>query len=855
MTMDIESGSFNNPLTALLYDQPAHAYDEAFTDQRKAREHWRYLLHRLQELGDEGILMRQQRAQHILREDGAIYDLTSDHQTAGPRVWSLDILPHLISHAQWAETERGLVQRSTLFDAIFKDLYGAQELIKSGTLPAAAIFNNPSFLRQCHGIKTPGQHQLLLHAVDMVKGSDGHYRVLTDRAQIPSGAGYALENRTVMSRVMPNIYRDSQVRRLAPFFQSMKTMLSSLAGHWTDTPNIVILTPGVYSSNYFEQAFLTNYLGYPLVQGRDLTVRNGSVWMKSLNGLVRVDVIVRHVDDDYCDQAELRTDSLLGVAGLLEVARAGNVVLANPLGSGLLEAPTLHKYLPDICQFLLGEPLITPSVTTYWCGDADDLNYVLAHLDQLIIKPVSRKYHERSIYGHTLDKQALAEVKLRIQQQPQLYVAQDYLTGSMTPVWQESRLTAKPSLLRTFTCASEQGYKLMPGGLLRTGDAASGMIASNLSMSNTKDTWVLAEKPEQPMSLLQNKPAPQAAMQGNIPSRVVENLFWMGRYAERIEMNARMLRTLFNKLQGLYPLSLESRRLLLQSISIQTQCSLQLLSADDDLLNQPDMALAAIITNGQQPGSVKSDLYALLNCSEQAKERLSSDSRIIVNGLYDQIHQLDQAYQFGLPLAPEEPLNHLVTALLALAGLYHESTLRGQSWSFQQIGRCTERALKTATLLRASLSYPLAEAHQQEVLESILLSSEALISFHRRYKNYANLADALELLITDKSNPRSLMYQFEQLNQCVVQLPRSAPNQGVSTEYKLIQSCLIDIKHADLDKLASIDSDGNYREQLNQFMSSLIERLEQLTTVISDKYFDHTTEPHKLVHSSRGPAL
>lgn len=832
------------------YKQPSQAYDEAFTEDRAARPHWQYLLQRLQEMGNDGILGRQERAQRILREDGAIYDLTSDSST--PRIWSLDVLPNVMAHDEWSQLEQGLIQRSHLFDLIFQDLYGPQELIKSGTLPTEIVLSNPAFLRQCHNLAIPGQHRLLLHAVDMVRDPSGRFQVIVDRAQIPSGAGYALENRTVMSRIMPGVYRDSQVRRLAPFFQSTKNMLSTLASEWTDTPNIVILTPGVFSGNYFEQAFLTNYLGYPLVQGRDLTVRNGAVWMKSLNGLVRVDVIVRHVEDDYCDQAELRTDSLLGIPGLLEAARAGNVVLANPLGSGILEAPAFLKFLPAISQFFLGESLQLPSVSTYWCGEPADLDYVLAHLEQLIIKPVSRKEHGTSIYGHTLNQESKLETIEKIRQQPHLYVAQEYIPGSMTPVWQDGKLVAKPSLLRTFSTATESSYVIMPGGLSRVGESDSSIIASNLSKANSKDTWILAEKPEKLMSLLHDQQSQQAEMQGNITSRVGENLFWMGRYTERVEMNARLLRTLFNKLHGIYPLSIESQRLLLGTAAIQTNCSLQLLNADEHLLNQPDNALIDIATDGQQPGSIKSNLYAMLNCSEQAKEMLSSDSRIIVNGLYDQIYQLDQAYMYGLPPAPEEPLNNLVTALLALSGLYHESTLRGLSWSFQQIGCRTERAIKTATLLRAAFSEALPNISQQQVLESILLSSEALISFRRRYRNHAKVAYGLDLLITDKTNPRSLIYQIEQLNQNITTLPRSVASSDLSPEQKLIQSCLTDLQNADLEHLALVEHSSQSRKNLVNFMTTLIDRLEQFTALISDKYFDHTTEPHKLTQTNRG---
>ncbi|ETX10501.1 hypothetical protein MUS1_14810 [Marinomonas ushuaiensis DSM 15871] len=851
--MQFQSGNFvtsvmdEKPTLSSAYDTPMNAYDEAFTEDRQPREHWKSLLQSMGNLNSEEMLDRQRRAQRILREDGATYNLTSDPLT--PSVWSLDLMPNIIPTDEWINIEQGLTQRSTLFDLILKDIYGPQELLKSGIIPSEIIFSHPGFLRQCHGITVPGKHDLLLHAVDLVRGPSGQFQIIGDRTQAPHGAGYALENRTVVSRVIPNSFRENQVRRLAGFFQSFKNMLSTLACEWTDTPRIVMLTPGALSSTYFEQAYLSNYLGFPLVQGSDLTVRNGAVWMKSLNGLARVDVILRRVDDVYCDQAELKADSFLGVPGLLEVVRAGNVVLANPLGSGVLEAPALVKYLPAISDFLMGEQLTLPSVSSWWCGDKADLAYVISNISNLIIKPAIRRHDSNSIYGHLLTTEQKSDTIEKIKKRPHLYVAQSYIPGSMAPIWLDGKTQARPSLLRAFTVANPTSYTVMPGGLSRAGESAKETIVSNISTSKSKDTWVIAAEPEEQTTgtaeqiLLQDE-----ALQANLPSRVVENLFWMGRYAERAEVSMRLLRTIFKQMNGIDPLPDESRRTLLEMASIQTGCLPGFMEADEELLANPEEELVAIITDGNRAGSIKANLQAMLSCGEQVKEMLSADTRIIINELRDHIHELDRAYLNGLPSAPEESLDSLVTSLLALSGLNHESMLRGLDWTFQEIGRRTERALQTATLLRSALTKPLSSVPQQQILESVLLSVEALISFRRRYRNRARVAYGLDLLMIDGTNPRSLLYQVEQLRKYIKELPRNQTTRaGLSPENKIIIKSLNDIQLADLEALAKVDEDSNSRLSLEQLMTELLEQLEQFTVLISEKYFDHTAGPQSLI--------
>lgn len=828
------------PASFSVGNVPTAIYNEACDLTNTLRPHWAEVINSVSEMGVEGMENRLRQAQRILRDDGATYNLNGD--PLSPNVWALDIIPTLLAEEEWSSVERGLAQRSRLFDLMLKDLYGEQRLLKDGIIPSEIIFSHPGFLRQCHGIRLPGAHNLIFHAVDVVRGGDGQFVAIGDRTQAPSGTGYVLENRIAVSRVLPSLFRTSHVRRLSGFFHALRHTLASLASHKTDTPRIVVLTPGAYSSTYFEHAYLANYLGFQLVQGGDLTVRNGRVWLKSLNGLSEVDVILRRMDDAYCDQTELRADSRLGVPGLLEVVRNGNVVLANPLGSGVLEAPALLAFLADISQYLLGEPLSIPTVQTWWCGRAEDRDFVISHLEQLIIKPAYRSFDSKSIYGHCLDADSRQQIIQQISARPHDYVAQAYVPGSQVPVWDNQRIEYRPTIFRGFTVATEEGYCVMPGTLSRVAESAGAFIVSDLSGARSKDTWILGESVDtvQP-TLADSLPRDE----GNLPSRVIENLFWFGRYAERAEMSLRLIRILFKQLNGVEYFMPESRDILLAALSALTG-TVPESDAPDDLNHE----LASLVCDGQRTGSIKFNILNMLACGEQVKEMLSADTRIIINELRDYIRTVEVAYQDGLPELPEESLDNLVTSLLALSGLNHESMLRGMDWRFQEIGRRAERARLTAILLKHTLTPAVPGLQQQQILESVLMSVEALISFRCRYRGQMNIISGLDLLMLDGTNPRSLIYQVDRLRKYLLDLPRQeAQTSSLTSDLRPIIKSLTDIQLAEVEVLAQVDETSGERLQLDALMTQIISQLEQFTTLLSDKYFDHADGPQQLINA------
>ncbi len=834
----------------LIYPPGAGGRDEVYADTGEVRPHWRYLLDSLNALGSAALAERQRKAQRILRDDGATYNVSSEPLAS--RTWALDPVPLLIDSEEWGAIEAGLIERAELFDLILKDIYGPRELIRRGLLPPELIYSHPGFLRPCHGIRVPGDQQLIFHSVDMVRDAGGEICIIGDRTQAPSGAGYALENRAVMSRVLPSLFRDSHVHRLSMFFHALRLKLTALAPAG-DIPQVVILTPGAYSETYFEHAYLANYLGYPLVQGGDLTVRNGRVWMKSLAGLKPVDVILRRVDDHYCDAVELQSDSRLGVPGLLDVVRSGGVVVVNPLGSGVLENPALLKYLPAVGKFYFGREPRLRAAETFWCGDAGDRAHVLANLDHLIVKPVFRGRAYGSVFGSELSAADKERWRQKLTAEPLLYVAQSYQPPARSPAWKDGRLMSRPFVLRSFAVANATSYTVMAGGLTRVGMTDAERIITNQSGSASKDTWVLASELERQVSLWVGN-APVAGVEGedaHLPSRVAENLFWMGRYAVRAEMVLRLLRTVFVQLNNVDQLTFKTQDLLLRAITQITNAhpGFEAAAARHD----PEAELLAVILDDTRTGTLAANLNAMLTCSEEVKEILSADTQRVLNDVRDQMAGLRASLRGGLPSAPEQGLDPLVTTLLALAGLGQASMIRGMDWVFLHLGRNLEKSLQTTILLRALLVPELDDAEQAVVLEAALLTAEMLITYRRRYRAHADVGHGLELLMLDDRNPRALLYQMKQLSEYLDRLPvRAEVIAGLSPTQRCMVEALTAVQLSEPAKLVATDRASPRRRHLDQLLLRVRHVLETMAVTLSGTYFDNQAEGRQLVGGGQG---
>src|ERR1700722_17614519 len=522
-------------------------YNELAPDGVTPRPHWAGFVESLQALGSEELAHRWEHAEGRIRENGITYNIYSNPQGAN-RPLAIDPIPLLIPPDEWRAIEAGIIQRAHLLNLLLEDIYGERRLGANGDIPASLLFANPAFLRPLSGVKVPAHSYLHLLAVDLARSPDGRWWVLADRTQSPSGSGYALENRTIVSDVLPDAFRTSNVRRLASFFRTQREALLDLAR--SDHPRVVLLTPGPFNETYFEHSYLARYLGLTLAEGADLTVRDRRVFLKTVEGLQPVDVILRRVDDSFCDPLELRGDSFLGVAGLVDAVAAGNVVVTNALGSGVIETAAIMPFLPGLARKLLGEPLKLPSVATWWCGEEYALEWVLDHLENVVVKPAFSSRSMEPIFGADLAKAGKQKISDQLRACPDEYVAQEQVALSTAPVWDKGHLYPRSLVLRTYVLNTGSGWIAMPGGLVRVA-GPDGQVVSMQRGGRSKDAWVMWDEPVDTFSMLRprNQPIQLRRAPADLPSRSADHLFWLGRYAARAECIARLLRCLITRVR------------------------------------------------------------------------------------------------------------------------------------------------------------------------------------------------------------------------------------------------------------------------------------------------------------------
>jgi uncharacterized alpha-E superfamily protein len=653
--------------------------------------------------------------------------------------------------------------------------------------------------------------------------------------------------------------------------------LNRLSPREGDEPNIVLLSPGPANEAYFEHAYLANYLGYTLVEGEDLTVRGNRVWLTTLEGLRPVDVILRRMDDTYCDPVELRGDSYLGIPGLTNVVRMGNVGIANPLGSGVLENPALMSILPELSKYLLGEELRIPSVQVWWCGDAKQRDYVLTNLHRMVIKPVHPDIGFRFIFGSELSKSKLDELRQKISARPYLYVGQETMSMSTVPVLAKDGFKPRHTVLRSFLVADEHDYMVMPGGLTRVSSEENKLVVSNQSGGISKDTWVLATEPEKFVSLLSERRQARLAPDkgGEVPGRVADNMFWVGRYLERADFTSRILRLtlqfvetgeseetfVFRKL-----LTTVTNRLIMQTTSqsmnqamtqtmnktvsqemTQTTTSPEpgTVTAQDNFKNL-ETELLNVISGNMNAGSLSQTLTSLLRSTRSVRDRLSSDTWRIINIIDEQLRSLRDISPDHLVDALDE-LDNLVTALTAFTGLTLENVTRGRSWRFLDIGRRIERSLQITRLLQSILVQVTSEEDQSLLSESMLTIVDSLMTYRRRYRYGIKVPELLELVIYDENNPRSLAYQLTQLEEHVARLPQQKDSGSRTELERLALETATLVRLADVNRLALVDEKSNRRETLDNFLNVLSTRLPALSDALTATYFRTTETPHQLV--------
>jgi len=733
--------------------------DEFIGQDGKPRPSWRNFLDLIESDDSERSLAVAGRR---IRDVGVSYRV---HGEAGERAWPMSRLPLLIEEDDWKEIGAGVAQRASVIEALLADVYGAGRLVADGVLPAAAVAGSQDYLRPLVGLKPPGERWMHIYAADLGRGPDGRWWVLGDRTQSPSGAGYALENRLVMSRAWPARYRSMNVERLAPFFRAFRSSLAATAER--SQPRICLLTPGPYSETYFEQTYLARYLGFLLVEGDDLVVHQGLTHVRTIAGLKRADVIWRRVDSDFVDPLELNGQSRLGVPGLISAMRNGHTAVCNVPGSGFAESRALMSFMPMIANHLLGEDLLMPNIATWWCGDREAKRDVLSNFDSFAIAGA----FANNIPGFEAEQQILPsnlcpDERMRlsrvIEDRGLDYVGQEVVRLSTAPVWDDGQLVPRPFVLRVFATATADGWRVMPGGFCRISARPDARAVSMGEGVQSADVWVLSSKPVVMETLL---PATDDVkirrILGNLPSRAADNLFWYGRYLERAEATLRVVRCLCARSLEMDLSSGDASKSLAHLVH-------QLVAWG---AVSPEIEGAQITTIAQQAlcdedayGSGLSGVRLARNAGSIIRERISIDASKLLRALDT---QLTNSGELTSEADVFEAADRALQTLAALAGLEQENMNRSAGWRFLGMGRRTERAINTCRLAR-TFAFEEATADDLDVLLDLI---DSQITYRSRYMTGIALALVRDMALLDPFNPRSVCFQIEMINQHVATLP------------------------------------------------------------------------------------
>ena len=779
---------------------------------------------------------RCRRLHNVLDENDLSSSMSGSHKSTDP-------IPLVISSDEWKTLEAGVAQRARLFNALAKDIYGEQSLWKKGKLPAALLFANPDFLQVVWKVQPPGGIFVNLTATDVVRLKDGSFVAVEDHLQVPEGLGRALENRIGVSRAFPELFRSMRTERLAVFFKKLMDGLNEMHKdiHTQGEPDkVVLLASGPDNPRRAEDAVIARYLGIPLVENDDLAVRNLQVYMKTLMGLKKIGTIFRRVEDGMCDPLELRVDSGEGAVGLISTVRAGNVAIANFLGTGVLESPMFKPFLPEICRELLGEELLLRDVETVWLGNEEDAKRVLAESEKWIFKKAfhnaeSTKTTESKSYSSMTSTAQLALMQT-IEDAPEQWIAEKAMDVATVYAYRDSSPTSRGdirqsnsekansleftqavSLMRFFAVNTKTETAVMPGGL--------GIMGKGLG---EKDIWVLSESPVPNFSLL--APAGQAITpsraSGNLPSRAAENLFRLGRDLSASNMMARIARGIAVRLSDESWMDMPELPWILKAgLSDESQSR---------LAQDPENALRYFVLRKDNKDGMQCVLTEIRDLGMQLRDRISEDLWLYLNG-------------FGIAEMPAGPgaaallpyLKSVLSDSAAVAGLAADSMTRGHEWRFLELGREIECAFRTLRLIKNLLSTaPTDEMTDLRLLQAVLEIGDGLMTYHRRYGGRLQIVPVIDLLLSDESNPRSVAYQVAKLREASKHLPGN--NQSEATFSPLdreLMRVLAELRLANIEQLAK--TENNHRENLEKLLDEQINSIERIAEIVTRLYLSH----------------
>ena len=811
------------------------------------REAWSPVLGALSQYDEAQINSCQHEIQRRFRENGLAYGITG-RRKAYQRPWHLDLMPQMMGGDDWNVLESGLQQRARLKATLLKDLYGEQRVLHEGIVPVNAVFAHKGFTESAVGV--PAFEHLPLYCADVSRSPSGAWYVVDDICQTPNGVGHALENRLILSGVLSNLYRNSRIRRVAEYFKHVR---EALFQNVDSNARCVVLGYGAEHHYHFEQAYLAKYLGYTLVQINDLTVRGKYVWLKTVDGLQRVGVIFRFVDDDDIDPLAGDSNNISGVPGLLHAAREGGVEVVNPIGAAAIENPAFNAWLPELCEFLLNEKIELLGAPTYWLGDTDHLQRVESRFNELLFRSIDTQSELQD--PASMGEQELSQLQTQIAQRPERFIAQERIGRSSSPTLVNDHVEQQQLTMRMFLVNDAESYRAMPGGLGFLDSHVGGGRPKIRNIASSKDVWVVSDKTVPHVTLLNKRPAAGnfRVVEGELPSSVAESLFWLGRYSERIENSARVLLGVLLHLRSDERFENDesaqaSLAALLKSTTEVTGTSPGFVgNGGSKKISAPTKELFSLLSDTDRIGTLPNCLDNLSYSAAMVRDRLSGDMYRVLSLLDDHQSTLESLQQEQTPVDREaftgaiDALNNLLTTLAAFSGLTRENMTQGAGWRFHEIGKRVERASQTSEIIATVFSEYYENSFVLEDLLNVLCSA---MTYRSRYRTLLEPRLVFQLLVVDETNPRSLGYQLTQLEKQIQLLPghRAGDHQEPALRAALEGLARIRlIKHETL-----FEESEEHTQNKDIFFAAMKEVPIDITTAMSAQYFTHTELPDVL---------
>jgi len=837
---------------ALSSQDLSNQHDETLAADGRALPNWQTVMGSLNSFTPAEIEHRQQDISRQLRANGIAYSSMSNARHAS-RPWNLDLAPFVFEPNDWNVVSRALEQRALLKQEILRDVYTEQKLLKQRLIPPSMIFSHRGYLRDAVDLDSnPG---LPMFSADISRAPSGQWYIVDDVCQFPEGIGYTVENRLILSSTLPKLFRQCRVQRIASYFKQLQNAIAQLS---ESDGRCVMLASGPEHPFYFEYAYLAKYLGYTLVQTGDLTVRDNRVFLRTVSDLQRVSVIIRFVQDTNLDPMAVGQSDATGITGLFQAVKNGGVKIINPLGSGVLDNPALNTCMPELCKHILGEELLMQGPPTYWLGREDHLSHVIKHRDDLLFRDIDS-------LGQLFDPRLMsteerAQLELKFSAFPQRYVAQERLDRSIAPAFHKTESISQQITVRCFLMNQGDTYAAMPGGLCLLDTAVDGRRPAFDSLKGSKDTWVIAEGPVKPVSLLSTAPLDTqfAVMEGELPSRVAENLFWMGRNAERCEINVRLMRSIFQTLQNDEANTMDAA----EDDAVSPVLSAILRAATNvtgtlpgfvgrggrQRIRRPQRELLSLLHDPERPGTLPYTLAQLANSAASARDRVSDELLRVLNRLEDvhddltdnptPQHLFDDADTLK---KINRRLDNTLMSLSAFAGLAHENFTHGDGWRFMMLGRRLERVQHTCIVINAMLS-----KNRDDILllESLLRLFDSTMTYRSRYRSQIDVRLVLRLLLIDEFNPRSLAFQLKEVQNTIALLPGRRSLSQADALSRLAIAGLSRVQLADPEELISASKEA--RQHLSRLLNVLQNLPVQMSDILNATYFSHVPPGRQL---------